>query len=135
MPTLLNPYLSFSDNAKEAMEFYHSVFGVELTSNTFAEYQASEDPADVDKIMHAQLETENGFVLMASDTPTWMGSPRPNGAISLSGTDHAELRGYWNKLTEGGTVLQPLEKAQWGDSFGMLDDKFGVAWFVNITGA
>lgn len=134
MPSVLNPYLSFGNNATEAMDFYHSVFGGELTSSTFAEYQLSQDPSDADLIMHSQLESGNGFVLMAADTPDWMGSPRPNGSISLSGEDEAELRRFWNKLTEGGTVLQPLEKAPWGDSFGMLDDKFGVTWLVNISG-
>lgn len=69
MATTLNPYISFRDNAKEAMEFYRSVFGGELTTSTFAEYSASEDPAEQDKLMHAQLKSPNGLVLMAADTP------------------------------------------------------------------
>jgi uncharacterized glyoxalase superfamily protein PhnB len=60
----------------------------------------------------------------------------PGGSItvSLSGDDEGELRGYWDGLTEGGTVTMPLEKAPWGDSFGMLVDPFGVSWMINITG-
>jgi PhnB protein len=54
-------------------------------------------------------------------------------SVSLSGDDEAELTGYWQKLTDGATVSQPLEKAPWGDSFGMLTDKFGITWLVNIT--
>src|SRR5919112_5767894 len=134
MTTRLNPYLNFRDTTKEAMEFYHSVFRGELTMSTFAELQASEDPAENDKIMHSMLTTENGLTLMASDTPNSMDyTPGSNYSISLSGDDDADLRGYWEKLTEGGTVTMPLEKAPWGDSFGMCVDKYGVSWLVNIS--
>ena len=132
----LNPYVHFKDNAREATDFYKSVFGGELTRSTFAEFGSSSGPADADLIMHAQLETPAGFTLMASDTPAHMQArPAGNIGISLSGTDEAALSGYWNKLAEGATILQKLEKAPWGDSFGMLTDKFGVDWLVNITGA
>jgi PhnB protein len=135
MGTRLNPYLSFRDSAREAMEFYHSVFGGELTTNTFAEYQASEDPAEQDKIMHSHLETDGGLVIMAADTPNSMElTPGSNFAVSLSGEDEAELRGCWDKLSEGGTVTMPLDKAPWGDTFGMCVDRFGVSWMVNIAG-
>jgi len=132
----LNPYLSFRDNAREAMEFYHSVFGGELTTRTFAEFNASDDPAEQDKIMHSMLEADNGLVLMGSDTPNSMEySPGNNIAVSLSGDDDATLRGYWEKLSADGTVTMPLNKAPWGDSFGMCVDKFGIPWLVNIAGA
>lgn len=135
MPTLLNPYLSFKDNAREAMEFYHSVFGGELAMNTFKEYQASQDPAEDNKIMHAMLKAGNGIVLMGADTPNGMEfQPMVNFSISLSGENESELRGYYEKLVEGGMPTQPLEKAPWGDTFGMLVDKYGVIWMVNIAG-
>ena len=134
MTTRLNPYLGFRDTAKEAMEFYRSVFGGELTLSTFAELQGADDPADQDKIMHSQLMTENGLTLMASDTPSSMEyNPGSNYSISLSGDDDAELRGYWEKLSQSGTVTMALEKAPWGDSFGMCVDKYGVSWLVNIS--
>jgi len=134
MTTRLNPYLNFRDNAKEAMAFYHSIFGGELTSSTFAEFQASQDPNDNDKIMHSQLVTDGGLALMAADVPSSMEySEGKNGTISLSGDDDAELRGYWEKLSADGTVVVPLEKAPWGDSFGWCTDKFDVAWMVNIA--
>ncbi|WP_294563663.1 VOC family protein [uncultured Arthrobacter sp.] len=133
MTTRLNPYLGFRDTAREAMEFYHSVFGGELTLSTFGDFQASEDPAEQDKIMHGMLETENGLVLMGADTPNSMDyTVGTNYSVSLSGTDEAELRGYWDKLSDGGTVTLPLERAPWGDSFGMCSDRFGVSWLVNI---
>lgn len=135
MKTVLNPYLSFRDNARQAMEFYHSVFGGKLAMNTFKEFHAAQDPGDENKIMHALLEAPNGITLMGSDTPSGMEfRERSNGSLSLSGDNAEELRGYYEKLSAGGTVTMPLEKAQWGDTFGMLTDKFGVSWMVNITG-
>lgn len=133
MTVRLNPYLSFRDNAREAMTFYQKVFGGELAINTFAELQASEDPAEQDKVMHAMLEADNGMVLMGADTPNSMEFNDGSGySISLSGDDEATLRGYWEALSDGGTVGVPLEKAPWGDTFGMCADKFGVGWMVNI---
>jgi PhnB protein len=134
MTSRLNPYLSFKDNARAAMDFYKSVFGGELTLSTFGEGQMAQDPSEKDKIMHGQLVSPSGYWLMGSDTPASMGTPRPNGQMSLSGDDEKELRGYWDKLSAGGTVAMPLEKAPWGDSFGMVVDKFGVSWMVNIAG-
>ena len=134
--TTLNPYLSFRDNAREVMEFYKLIFGGELTVNTFGEYQASQDPAEQDKVMHAQLTTDAGMVLMASDTPNGMDFTVGNNiSVSLSGEDESELRRYWDGLIEGGTVAMPLEKAPWGDTFGMCVDKYGINWLVNVTEA
>lgn len=135
MPTL-NPYLNFRGSAREAMEFYQSVFGGELTLSTFGDYQASEDPAEKDQIMHGQLEAEGGIVLMGADVPSALDlTPGDNISVSLSGgpEDDATLRGYWDKLASTGTVTVPLEVAPWGDSFGMCVDSFGVRWLVNIA--
>ena len=136
MPTRLNPYLGFRNNAREAMEFYKDVFGGELNMSTFADFQASQDPSEDNLVMHAQLESPTGMTLMGSDTPSRMDyTPGNTFSVSLSGDDEAELRGYWDKLSDGGTVTMPLEKAIWGDSFGMCTDKFGIQWLVNIAGA
>jgi PhnB protein len=134
MQTKLNPYINFKDNTRAAMEFYHSVFGGKLTVSTFKEFQASEDPGEDDLIMHAMLETENGMIFMASDTPRRMEyRPGTNFSISLSGDNEGELTGYYQALSEGGVVSMPLTKAMWGDIFGMCTDKFGVNWMVNIS--
>ena len=118
------------------MDFYHSVFGGELTRSTFGEFQASDDPAEQDKIIHSMLVTDGGLVLMAADTANGMDyTPGTGYAVSLSGEDEAELRGYWDRLSDGGTVVMPLEPAPWGDSFGMCVDRFGVSWLVNIAGS
>jgi PhnB protein len=96
---------------------------------------ASDDPSEQDKIMHSMLASPNGLVLMAADTPNQMShNPGDNISISLSGDDEAELRGYWDKLSDGGTVAMPLERAPWGDQFGMCTDRFGIQWMVNIAG-
>ncbi|MDB5166401.1 MAG: hypothetical protein JWM37_473 [Candidatus Saccharibacteria bacterium] len=134
MKTRLNPYIGFRDNAREALEFYKEVFGGKLTLNTFGDLGATHDPSDVDKIMHGMLETESGLVLMGSDTPADMNfAAGANISISLSGDDEAELSGYYKKLSDGGTVTMPLTKASWGDTFGMVTDRFGIGWLVNIT--
>jgi PhnB protein len=136
MATRLNPYLSFRDTARPAMEFYRSVFGGELAVSTFADFHVSDDPAEQDKIMHSMLTTANGLVLMAADLPDTMEyRAGTNFSVSLSGEDESELRGYWDGLSEGATITEPLKSAPWGDSFGMLVDKFGVTWLVNIAGA
>lgn len=134
MPANLNPYLSFKDNTREAMEFYRSVFGGKLTMSTFKEMHASQDPSEDDLIMHSALEGENGITFMASDTPQRMEyKPGTNFSMSLSGDDEAALSGYFERLSDGGTVTMPLSKAVWGDTFGMLTDRFGVSWLVNIS--
>ena len=135
MSNEISPYLSFRNDAREAMEFYHSVFGGDLGISTFAEYQVSDDPTEQEKIMHARLVTDSGMVLMGADTPNGMElTPGTNYSVSLSGDDPAQLRGYWDQLIDGGQVTVPLEQAPWGDSFGMLIDRFGVNWMVNISG-
>ena len=132
----LNPYLNFRGNAREALEFYRSVFGGDLQASSFTDFGMPVDPTEADQIMHGQLTTASGFTLMASDVPSHM--PWKAGentfSVSLSGDAEDELTGYWNKLAEGADVQEQLTKAPWGDTFGMLKDRFGVAWLVNISG-
>jgi PhnB protein len=131
MTSRLNPYISFNGDAREAMEFYRSVFGGELTVNTFGDF-GTPDANLKDKIMHAQLIRPDGLCLMGSDTAPGMPyTPGTTMTVSLSGDD-ASLRDNFAKLAEGGTVTMPLEKQTWGDEFGQLTDKFGVPWMVNV---
>ena len=132
MTSRLNPYLNFNGNARQALEFYRSVFGGTLTLSTFAEFGA-QNSADADRIMHGQLETDVGYTIMAADVTSDMEHSPPAGfAVSLSGDDDA-LRDYWEKLSAAGTTTMPLEKQAWGDEFGMCVDQFGVPWLVNIS--
>jgi len=131
----LNPYIHFDGTARQAMEFYQQVFGGDLVINTFGEF-GTEDAGLEDKVMHAQLESGKGYTLMASDTPPGMEfTPGTTITVSLSGDEDSDLRGYWEKLSEDGTVTMPLEKQMWGDIYGQCVDKFGVEWMVNIAGS
>jgi PhnB protein len=132
MSARLNPYISFDGTAREALETYQRIFGGELAMNTFGEFGNAEG-GDADKIMHGNLETPSGFTLMAADNPSHEKyEPGNTMSISLSGDSGDELRGYFERLAEGGTITVPLEKQMWGDEFGMCVDRFGIAWMVNI---
>ena len=134
MATHLNPYLSFKDNAREAMTFYQTVFGGDLTLGTFAEMHGSEDPADAEHIMHSQLTNPSGLILMGSDVRNGTRYTMTDAvSVSISGDDETELRGYWDGLTDGATITATFEKAPWGDMFGMCIDKFGVTWLINVA--
>jgi PhnB protein len=129
----LNPYISFDGNARQALEFYKDVFGGNLTISTFGEFGMADTPA-ADKVMHGMLETDNGFTLMAADTPPEQKyEPGTNMAVSLSGDDADDLRRYWQRLSDGGTISVPFEKQMWGDEFGLVVDRFGTAWMVDIV--
>ena len=137
MASVLNPYLSFDGNAREAMEFYKEVFGGELTLNTFGDFGVTEaEGENANRIMHSHLATAGGFTLMGADAPPGMPLQQGNTmSISLSGGDRDELTGYWTKLADGGRVDVAMEKQPWGDEFGMCVDRFGVSWLVNIAGS
>jgi PhnB protein len=133
MASRLNPYISFDGNARDALEFYADALGGTPRLHTFGELGGEGGPG-ADKIMHGMLETDGGFTLMAGDNPPGTEhDPGSNIAVSLSGDDGEELRGYWEKLSAGGTVTVPLEKQMWGDEFGMCVDRFGIGWMVNIA--
>jgi len=134
MAIVLNPYISFDGNAREAMETYREILGGDLAISTYGEYGQADSPV-ADKIMHARLTAPDGMVLMGADNPPdTKHEPGNNIAISLSGTDAdaAALRDCWSRLVEGGQVSVPLERQMWGDEFGMCTDRFGISWMVNI---
>ena len=134
MPVLLTPYLSFRAEAREALEFYQSIFGGELALTTFGEFDANENPAESEKIMHGHL-VAGDLDLMGADTPNEMPfEAGTNFAVSLSGApeDESRLREYWDRLLEDGDVTVELETSAWGDTFGMLVDRYGIQWMVSI---
>jgi PhnB protein len=133
MKPRLNPYLNFNGNASDAMKFYQSVLGGELTIQTFGESGMSQSDAEKDLVVHATLIAE-GINLMASDgRPDMDIKFGDNMHLSLVGEDEKGLMEIFNKLAEGGKIDMSLEKQFWGDTFGMLTDKFGVHWMVNIN--
>jgi PhnB protein len=127
----VEPYLFFNGNAKEAMEFYKTVFGGELDVSTMADsppeaQMPGTKPTDV---MHASLK--GPVNLMASDSSK-ASDKMAKVELSLGGTDEVQMRKIFEGLAEGGEVRMPLEKQFWGDTFGMLTDKYGVDWMINI---
>ena len=129
----INPYLGFKDSAREAMQFYKSVFGGELTMSTFGESGSKDEPAD--NIMHAMLIVGPEMTLMGSDmSESNESSPRMQVSLSGDVDEEEKMKEYWTKLSEGAKVTMELQTAPWGDSFGMLTDKFGISWMVNIAG-
>ncbi len=131
MVARLNPYIGFRGMAREALEFYQSVFGGDLEIMTFGEMGDPDGP-EAQLVMHGRLETPQGFTLMAADAPDKMGlASETFVTISLSGDD-PQLREFWSKLSDGGNVDVPFEKQMWGDEFGECTDKFGVRWSVDL---
>jgi PhnB protein len=135
MTVQLNPYLNFRGEAREALEFYKSIFGGDVDISTYGDMPGAMDghSIDADSVMHGTLTGDNGIVLMAADAPAEMNAPPSTTALSLSGEQADVLRAYWEGLADGADVTMPLSKAPWGDEFGMLNDKFGIPWMVNIT--
>ena len=109
MASRLNPYLIFSGNAREAMEFYATVLGGELTLSTFGEL-GGPDAETPDNIMHGQIVSDRGYWLMGADSaPDQEGTPQ-NSPVSISGDEGDAIRGYFEALSDGGQVTVPLEK-------------------------
>jgi len=130
MPTSLVPYLNFPGNAREAMEFYQSIFGGTLDVVTFADFNLDRMPPD--GTMHAYLKAD-GFNIAASDAmpgaeSTWGGT---RVYLSFMGDDESIVR-WFDALAEGGEIGQPLAKQVWGASYGLVKDKFGLEWMFNI---
>jgi PhnB protein len=133
MNSILSPYLNFNGNTAEAMKFYQSVLGGELKTQTFGEAGQGDTEEIKNRTIHADLKNDR-LSFMASDGQPGVEVQFGNNIhMSLVGTDEAELTSYFNKLAEGGTVTMPLAKQFWGDTFGMLTDKFGVHWMINIS--
>lgn len=132
----LQPYLCFDGNCREAMTWYQSILGGKLDINTFDEFSGPdwEVPEEQkDKVMHAMLDN-GALTMMASDNmPDGKVNFGNSVSLSISGTDEAQLKGFFDKLSEGGTVTMPMDKQIWGDTFGMLTDKYGFHWMINIA--
>lgn len=134
MSTQLVSYLMFEGQTKEAMDFYKSVFGGELVSQTNAEIPDydGDNPGD---IMHAQLDSE-GFSIMASDSrdsdPINAGNQI---CLTFVSDEDERVNEFYLKLSEGGKVIDELSEKFWGDKFGVVEDKFGITWMFNISKA
>lgn len=127
-------HLNFRGDASEALAFYRSVFGGHLAAVTYADAHAVTEPAEADQIMWGQVTSDAGFRVMAYDVPSH--TRHEPGVIpvfvSVRGTDVGELRGYWDRLADGATVQVPLAEAPWSPLYGMLTDRFGVTWVLDV---
>lgn len=136
MSTQFNPYISFPGTAREALTFYAEVFGGETEFTQYSEFGVLPEGApNGDKIMHSEMRSEV-VTINASDYVAGFGPTQIRGndiSMALMGTDEAQLRGWFDKLAEGGSVNMPLEQQLWGDLYGDCTDKFGISWMVNIS--
>jgi PhnB protein len=135
MALQLNPYLHYDTDARAALEFYRSVLGGELEIMSFGDMGAPGPVPPPEGVMHGQLTTPDGFVLMASDgDPEHPAGGIGNVSVSISGDESEKIAGWFTALAEGGKVDVPFEKQMWGDHFGQVTDRFGVRWLLNAAG-
>jgi PhnB protein len=128
----INPYINFQGRTREAMEFYHQVFGGKLNLVAFNETGAPKAAGPDDRVMHSHLEAD-GVVLMATDgSPDYPPTVGDHMAIAAGGTDKERLTKIFNDLAEGGVVKMPLAPQAWGSELGYLADRFGINWTVSI---
>ena len=129
-------HLNFRGDARAALELYRSVFGGELALVTYRDAGAVQEPAEADQVMWGQVQGDSGIHVMAYDVPGRLPWDRGANAffVSVRGTSAEEVTGYWRGLSEGATVVQDLAPAGWAALYGMLTDRFGVTWVLDVVG-
>ncbi|MEU6741476.1 VOC family protein [Streptosporangium sandarakinum] len=128
-------HLNFRGDARAALEFYRSVFGGDLAVVTYKDAGDLREPAEADQVMWGQVTAGNGFHVMAYDVPSRLPWDRGENSFFLSvrGETAEEITGYWQRLSAGAAVIQPLGPAQWAPLYGMLKDRFGVVWVLDVA--
>lgn len=127
-------HLNFRGQARQALQFYQSVFGGEIMVLSYADAHAVQNPKEADQIMWGQVASQNGFHIMAYDVPAqldWNAGIIPL-FVSVRATDAYELQLYWDKLATGGAVIQPIGPAAWSPLYGMVKDRFGITWVIDL---
>jgi PhnB protein len=130
-------HLNFRGDARAALAFYQSVFGGEQMLVSYKDAGQVQDPAEADQVMYGQLSGANGFRVMAYDVPSrlsWNPGEIPF-FVSVRGNAADEITRYWEKLSEGATIMQPLAPSGWSLLYGMLKDRFGVTWVLDVESA
>ena len=128
-------HLNFRGDARAALAFYQSVFGGDQMLISYADAHNVQNSSEADQIMWGQVAANNGFRIMAYDVPSgtsWNPGEIPF-FVSVRGEDTAEITGYWQKLCKGSTVIRPLEPAAWAKLYGMVKDRFGVTWALDVV--
>ena len=135
---LIQPYLMFGGRCEEALEFYRTALGAQV--DMLMRFSESPDPTPPgmlppgfeNKVMHASFRIA-GNVLMASDGCE-VGAQFKGFSLSIAVATEAEADRYFSALSDGGQVQMPLTKTFWSPRFGMLTDRFGIAWMINVIG-
>lgn len=134
MTVSVTPHLNFRGNARAALEFYRDALGGELSIATYGQLGQVDNPDEVDQVVFGQVVAPNGFRIMAFDMPAarpWSAGESPF-FVSVRGDDAAELTTAFDNLSVGGTVVQPLAASVWAPLYGMLVDRFGITWVLDI---
>jgi PhnB protein len=128
-------HLNFRGQARDALDFYQGVFGGHVVAITYADAHAAQRPEEAEQVMWGQVRSEAGFHVMAYDVPA--SRPYDPGTdpvfVSVRGDDADEIRGYWEALSQGAVVKAPLEPSAWAPLYGMLTDRFGVTWVLDVA--
>lgn len=128
-------HLNFRGNARTALEFYQSVFGGQTMLLSYRDANAVIAATEADQIMWGQVESADGFRVMAYDVPSHLGYDAGEIPMFMSvrGDDAEAIKAYWARLSVGGTVIQPIGPAAWSPLYGMVRDQFGVTWVVDLA--
>lgn len=134
MPTTTTTHLNFRGEARQALEFYRSVSGGELTIVTYGDLDAAQEPAQADQVMWGQVLAPGGFHVMAYDVQAAKPFDRGQNSfyIALRSETAEETQALWDDLSDAATVIQPLGEAPWSASYGMLTDRFGITWVLDV---
>lgn len=129
------PHLNFRGSAREALSFYRSVFDGELTLVTYKAAGNVHAEAEANQVMWGQVIARNGFTIMAYDVPGHLPWNAGDGAffVSVRGNDAEEIATFWARLAVGATIIQPLAAAGWSPLYGMLKDRYGIIWVLDIA--
>ncbi len=137
MTVAVVPHLNFRGEARAALEHYRHAFGGDLVVTTYADAGAAQDPAEADQVMWGQVVAAGGFAVMAYDVPASRPFSRGDDPffVSVRSDDVAELTACWERLVVGGDVVQPMGPAPWAAAYGMVRDRFGVTWVLDVLAA
>ncbi|WP_328324578.1 VOC family protein [Kribbella sp. NBC_00382] len=142
-------HLNFRGDARAALEFYQSVFGGQLTIVAYGDFGMPKELPDADKVVFGQVTADNGFSIMAYDVPRQSApaaapaaTTRENGMtltgerffVSVRGDSAEEVSALWDKLADGADLIEKYAPSQWSPGFGMLTDRFGTTWILDVTG-
>ncbi|XVS66496.1 VOC family protein [Actinosynnema sp. CA-299493] len=136
MSVTTTAHLNFRGDARAALEFYRSAFGGHLVVVTYRDAGNVQEESEADHVMWGQVLGENGFHVMAYDVPSRLAYDQGENSffVSVRGGTVEEVTGCWERLADGATVVVPLGPAGWAPAYGMLRDRFGVVWVVDVVG-